>query len=77
MRLAVSAVVGAFLVSTVSFAQSNWDKNYTVGSKPNLQVEVDGFPSAGSPSKDLAEKVWREAGAFTAQSFSFASPIIA
>lgn len=41
MRLAVSVVAAAFLVSTVAFAQSKWDKNYTVSSKPNLQVEVD------------------------------------
>lgn len=44
MRLAVAAVAAAFTVSTVAFAQSNWDKTYAVKNRPNVQVEVDDVP---------------------------------
>lgn len=41
MRFAVTVVAAGFLLSTVAFAQSGWDKTYALSSKPNLQLDVD------------------------------------
>ena len=41
MRFVVATLAFSAVVTSAAFAQGNWDKSYTVSTKPSLQVEVD------------------------------------